>query len=452
MNSVSSTPRISKSAGDDGATDNKQQHDAIANSAVAKASWRILPLIGLGYLFSYMDRVNISFAAAQMNEDLQFSATVYGLGGGLFFLSYAAFEIPSNLLLVRFGARRWIARIMVTWGLLAAAMMFVRTPMQFYVMRFLLGVAEAGFFPGVIFYLSSWFPLSHRGRAISRFYCVSALTSVVMGLMSTWLLDLDGRWDLRGWQWLFLIQGLPAVVVGVAIFLRLPDTPQSVKWLTPAEKDYLQRELLREAALAGEHATYSVFTALRHPLVLQLGGIGFLTIGSYVTFVLSTPTLLAGATGLDMRHVGYVVSIGGVLGTLGMLLSGWLSDRRGDRFTYLLGSTVLLAGAYFVFGIATSPVTATVAYLVIAAVWTTVTLSTWMVSTDVLHVRLLAVGSAAINSMSQIGAFIAPYAWGASKDATGTYTVGMLALPIATLIAVAMILILRRQLQRRTSH
>jgi ACS family tartrate transporter-like MFS transporter len=452
MNSVRSTPTISKSTGDGGATDNKQQYDAIANSAVAKASWRILPLIGLGYLFSYMDRVNISFAAAQMNEDLQFSATVYGLGGGLFFLSYAAFEIPSNLLLVRFGARRWIARIMVTWGLLAAGMMFVRTPMQFYVMRFLLGFAEAGFFPGVIFYLSSWFPSSHRGRVISRFYCVGALTSVVMGLMSAWLLDLDGRWDLRGWQWLFLIQGLPAVLVGVAIFLRLPDTPRSVKWLTPAEKDYLQRELLREAALAGEHATYSVFTALRHPLVLQLGGIGFLTIGSYVTFVLSTPALLAGATGLDMRHVGYVVSIGGVLGTLGMLLSGWLSDRRGDRFTYLLGSTVLLAGAYFVFGIATSPVTATVAYLVIAAVWTTVTLSTWMVTTDVLHVRLLAVGSAAINSMSQLGAFIAPYAWGASKDATGTYAVGMLALPIATLIAVAMILILRRQLQRCTSH
>ena len=158
--------------------------DSVARSAMRKAFWRILPLIALAYLFAYMDRVNVAFAATQMNEDLMFSATIYGLGGGLFFLGYALFEIPSNLMLVRFGARQWIARIMITWGLLSAGMMFVNSPLQFYILRFLLGVAEAGFYPGVIYYFSGWFPVCHRGRAVSRFYVASPLASVVMGGIS----------------------------------------------------------------------------------------------------------------------------------------------------------------------------------------------------------------------------------------------------------------------------
>jgi ACS family tartrate transporter-like MFS transporter len=170
----------------------------IGRSALAKASWRLLPLIGLGYGVAYMDRVNISFAALQMNHDLGFTASIYGFGGGLFFLSYAAGEIPSNLLLARFGARRWIARIMVTWGLVAMGMMFVKTPMQFYVMRFLLGAAEAGFFPGVVYYLMQWFPAAERGRAISRFYVALPLSSVVMGSVAGALLGLRGVAGLTG--------------------------------------------------------------------------------------------------------------------------------------------------------------------------------------------------------------------------------------------------------------
>src|SRR5471032_983897 len=185
----------------------------VGRSALAKASWRLLPLIALGYGVAYIDRVNISFASLQMNRDLHFSAAVYGLGAGLFFLTYALLEVPSNLLLVRFGARRWIARIMLTWGLLAAAMLFVRTPLQFYVMRLLLGAAEAGFFPGVIYYLSQWFPAAERGRAISRFYVAVPLSMVVMGALAGALLNLQGRLGLAGWQWLFLLEGVPAVLL-----------------------------------------------------------------------------------------------------------------------------------------------------------------------------------------------------------------------------------------------
>src|SRR6478736_2751591 len=186
----------------------------IARSAMAKAMWRIVPLILLAYVMAYMDRVNVSFASLQMNDDLKFSATIYGLGGGLFFLGYALFEVPSSLMLARFSAPQWIARIMVTWGLLAAGMIFVRTPLHFYVMRFLLGVAEAGFFPSVIYYFAGWFPMACRGRAVSRIYVASSLASVFMGAISGGLLGLDCMAGLRGWQWLFLVQGLPGVLLG----------------------------------------------------------------------------------------------------------------------------------------------------------------------------------------------------------------------------------------------
>src|SRR5437879_2448344 len=269
--------------------------EALERSAVAKASWRLLPLIALGYGISYVDRVNISFAALQMNRDLHFSATIYGLGAGLFFLGYALFEIPSNLLLVRFGARRWIARIMLTWGVLAIGMMFVRTPIQFYVMRFLLGVAEAGFFPGVAYYLTLWFPEAHRGRAISRFYVAWPLSTVVMGAVAGSLLGLQGRLGLSGWQWLFLVEGAPAVLLSAVILFRLPDTPERATWLTADEKTWLQRRLAADAAtLVG--APQSVFKAVFSLPVLAATAVNFMLLGTFYAFNLSAPELLHNAT------------------------------------------------------------------------------------------------------------------------------------------------------------
>src|SRR5579872_7532879 len=215
----------------------------IGVSALRKAGVRLISLIAIAYGVAYTDRVNISFAALQMNRDLHFSASAYGLGAGLFFLSYAACEIPSNLLLVRFGARRWIARIMITWGLLAMGMMLVKTPVQFYTVRFLLGMAEAGFFPGVVFYLSQWFPANVRARTISRFYVALPLSSVFMGGLAGVLLNLQGRLGLAGWQWLFLAEGLPAVILSFVFFFFLPNTPGDAAWLTTAERDWLAEQL-----------------------------------------------------------------------------------------------------------------------------------------------------------------------------------------------------------------
>ena len=408
-----------------------------------KVYWRILPLICLAYLCAYMDRVNVSFASVQMNVDLQFSATIYGLGGGLFFLGYALFEVPSNLMLVRFGARQWLARIMVTWGLLAVGMMFVQTPVQFYVMRFLLGVAEAGFFPGVIYYFAVWFPTAFRGRAVSRFYVASPLASIVMGGISGWLLDLNGVGGLRGWQWLFLVQGLPSVVAGLLVLLFLPDAPGSVKWLSEKERNWLQRTLAAEAASIGEPSGHNVLAAFRNRRVLMLGIIGFLLLGATTSFNLSAPAVLIAGTGLDTTRVGYLVSAGGLVGACVMLVTGRYSDRRGDRLLTAFVFTIALTSAYLTLGVSTSPMIVGVAYLLFASTCFTVAMllaSSWA---DVIHVRELAVGAAAINTVGNIGAFVMPYGWGVARDATGNFQVGLMALTASTILAGAFILLLR---------
>lgn len=425
---------------------------AIGKSAMNKAFWRILPLILVAYLFAYMDRVNVSFAAASMNEDLAFSATVYGLGGGLFFLGYALFEIPSNLMLVRFGARKWIARIMITWGLLSAAMMFVETPLQFYILRFLLGVAEAGFYPGVIFYFASWFPSCHRGRAVSRFYVAVPLASVVMGGMSGWLLGLDGNAGLHGWQWLFLVQGLPTVLFGLVVLRFLPEAPAKVAWLTPSEKDWIQAELAREQARIGEPAGHNILAAFRNPRVLLLGLFGFLLIGIITAINLNAPLILQGATTLDDKWIGYVVALGGVMGAAAILYGGNHADRHGDRWGNAFWCCLVLAGAVLVIGLAPSPMLVVLAYLVFSTVCFTIPMLTSSGWAEVLHVRELAVGAAAINTICQIGAFVAPYGWGIAKDATGSFEPALITLSIVALPMAFLLLLLRHQVRGRATR
>lgn len=425
---------------------------AIGKSAMNKAFWRILPLILVAYLFAYMDRVNVSFAAASMNEDLAFSATVYGLGGGLFFLGYALFEIPSNLMLVRFGARKWIARIMITWGLLSAAMMFVETPLQFYILRFLLGVAEAGFYPGVIFYFASWFPSCHRGRAVSRFYVAVPLASVVMGGMSGWLLGLDGNAGLHGWQWLFLVQGLPTVLFGLVVLRFLPEAPAKVAWLTPSEKDWIQAELAREQARIGEPAGHNILAAFRNPRVLLLGLFGFLLIGIITAINLNAPLILQGATTLDDKWTGYVVALGGIMGAAAILYGGNHADRHGDRWGNAFWCCLVLAGAVLVIGLAPSPMLVVLAYLVFSTVCFTIPMLTSSGWAEVLHVRELAVGAAAINTICQIGAFVAPYGWGIAKDATGSFEPALITLSIVALPMAFLLLLLRHQVRGRVTR
>ena len=218
----------------------------LERATMRRVTWRLLPFLLLLYIISWLDRVNVGFAKLQMNSDLGLSDTAYGLGAGIFFLSYAACEIPSNLLLVRFGARRWIARIMISWGLIAAGMMFVRGEWSFYVMRLLLGVAEAGFLPGIVYYLGNWFPRAQRARAVSWFMIGIPLSVVFGGPLSGWLLGFDGHMGLHGWQWMFLIEGLPAVFLGIVVLFYLTDSPGEARWLTAEQRAWLGTRIASE--------------------------------------------------------------------------------------------------------------------------------------------------------------------------------------------------------------
>ncbi len=422
-------------------------HDVDGARVMARAAWRIIPLLGLAYMIAFMDRSNISFAARTMNADLGFSATVYGIGGGVFFLSYALFEVPSNILLERVGARAWIARIMVTWGVIAAAMMLVHTAWQFYALRFALGMAEAGFFPGVIYYLSLWFPRAMRGRAISRFYISGPLSRVVIGVLSVRLLALNTVGGLQGWQWLFVGEGLPAILVGILVYWLLPETPDRVAWLSPAEKAWMAGQRAADANSSGAHhggtGNGAVLRALRLPVVMLLGAVGFLTTCAYYTFTLSEPQILAQVTGWSVASVGYLVSVGGMIGVCGMVFTGWASDRTGSRMPFMVGSTAIVMLAYAAFAAGLGHAAGIVAYGLYVACWGSVTLSVWMLCTDMVPPRDMAVATALVNTLSQAGAFVGPIAWGVARDATGSFHLGLVGLAVVQGLALAVVGLLR---------
>jgi ACS family tartrate transporter-like MFS transporter len=421
--------------------------ETLERSTIRAVAWRLLPLILLGYLVSYMDRVNIGFAAPQMNAQLGFTASIYGFGGGLFFISYALLEVPSNLALARVGARRWLARIMITWGLVAMSMALVRTPWQFYAVRFLLGAAEAGFFPGVIYYLSLWFPQSHRGRAITRFYVAAPLASVVMGAVAGTLLGLDGRLALRGWQWLLIAEGAPAVVLAFVFLKFLPDRPETATWLSAAQKAWLVGRLDADnAAIAAP--VQSQFRALLRPPVLGLTLVNFLYLGPYYAFTLSAPAVLKAATGLDAAHVGYLVAAGGLIGAAGMAFVGWSSDRRRERYLHLAIPLVAVAAAFAVIAWAPSAAAVMAAYLALMASYFAVSGAMWLTPGEIVHPRAAAVTVAAINGVGQLGSFLFPWLWGLAKDATGDYHAALSALPLTFLSSAAIVLALRQARRR----
>jgi len=430
--------------------DSRDEHmggAAAERGAMNKAMLRIVPFLLLAYIMAYIDRVNVSFAALQMNADLGFSATVYGFGGGLFFIGYALFEIPSGAMASRFGPRQWLARIMITWGLLAVGMMFIRSATQFYLMRFLLGAAEAGFFPGLVYYLSHWFPKAYRGRAVSRIYIAPALAGVVMGATAAPLLGLDGLAGWRGWQWVFLVQGLPAVLMGLAILRFLPDRPDDVGWLSPREKAWIAQALARDAAVIGHAERHDLRTVLANPVVWLLGCTGLLLNSAMGGFVLSAPAVLAANGGLSTSTIGWLVSLGGFNGAVVILLTGWYSDRHGDRLLYAAGLGTIAALGLFLIGFAPSPGAVVAGYLLQTAVSFAagaLVIASWP---DTLPVRQLAVGSGAINTLWQLGSFGSPYAFGAVRDATGSYHAGLLGSATLALIYAGYVLFVRARIQ-----
>jgi len=425
-----------------------EQEDQAA-SAQRKASWRLLPIIGIGYGLAYMDRVNISFAALRMNNDLHFSATIYGLGAGLFFIGYALCEVPSNLLMLRFGPRRWLTRIMLTWGLLASAMLFVRTPWEFYALRLLLGIAEAGFFPGVVYYLTLWFPARVRARAVSRFYIALPLSSTMMGSVAGWLMGLDGKLGMAGWQWLFLLEGLPAALFSLVIWMALPDGPAQVRWLSADEKSSLQGQL--EADITKAHLGHGAgaLRALLSPHVWLIGGYFFCALTCAYAFNFSAPAILQIATGWNVTQVGYLIAVYGLAGAVAMLANAVHSDRSGERALHCVIPMLLMGAAFLIAGSAHQGWIVVSALAVSFIAFMSMQGPALSVPTQFLAGRAAAAGIAAMNTITMFSGFVGPLWMGRVKDLTGSYALGLRGLIIPSLAAAGIMYTLTRSLARK---
>jgi len=398
-----------------------------------RVSLRLLPFLFILYIFSYLDRANVSIAALQMNDELKFSSATFGLGAGIFFIGYALFEVPSNLILARVGARRWIARIAITWGVLACAMMWVRTPAQFYAARFVLGVAEAGFFPGVIYYLSQWFPATYRARAISGFVIAIPLAQVLGGPLGGAVLGLSGVGRLSGWQWLFLIEGLPTVCLGIAVLGYLTERPEDAGWLSTAQRAWLLYRLEREREQTLVAHT-SPLRALGSPLVwiLSLPYFAFYTVG--LGYALWAPTLVRDALGTSNAATGLITGSIALLAALVYPIAAMASDRWDERCGFAaLGLAIGCAGCV---GAALFPHSLLrVASLVGMAMCSPVFLASfWCLPTKFLKGTSAAAGIALISAVGSSGGFFGPSIIGFAKQRTGSDTGAFLALAGLALI------------------
>ncbi len=395
-------------------------------ATLRKVTWRLLPFLLLLYIICWLDRVNVGFAALQMNQDLGFSASVYGLGAGIFFAGYALFEIPSNLILARVGARRWIARIMVTWGLISTCMMFVHDTTSFYLLRFLLGVAEAGFLPGILYYLCDWYPGAQRAKAVGWFMAAIPLSIVVGGPVAGILLGMDGILGLRGWQWLYLVEGAPAFLLGFVVWAWLPDNPTQVRWLNDEERAWLYEKIRTEQREAHERHGVGLRQALLHPTVWALALIMFTCQSGSYGLTLWLPQILKALSGLSDLWVGMISALPYVAAAIGMVLIGASSDRSGERFYHIAVPSLVAVLGFVASAWLTTPIPAMIA-LTVAAVGDLGSRGPfWALPGKFLTGSAAAGAIALINTVGSVGGFVGPYAVGVVKEATGNYTGGLM--------------------------
>ena len=395
-----------------------------------RITWRLIPYLFVLYIVAYMDRVNVGFAAMDMKRQLHFSDTVYGTGAGMFFLGYALFDLPSSLMLRVAGTRRWIARIMISWGLIAACMMFVTSPMSFYVMRFLLGVGEAGFVPGMLLYLTFWFPSHERARAVAKFMTATSLAGVVGGPLSSGLLKLDGVAGLAGWQWLFIAEGIPTVLLGISVLWVLNDGPHSAGWLSTDEKTWLEGELERDRKLYGAAEHHSLADAFKLPAVWVLAGvyiviqIGVYVVNLWMPLILNS---LLGAKG-DASLIARYSTVPYLLAALFTVAVGWSSDKWNERQGHLAGCMAMAALGFGWAAMSHSVGMALCAFCVAAmGLWATMG-PFWAFATRRIEGAAAAGGVAMITMIGGFGGFLGPYVTGRLRDATHSYSAGLVAI------------------------
>lgn len=413
----------------------------VEKSTMRAVSFRILPFLILAYFICVLDRVNVSFAALTMNADLAFSPLVYAWGAGIFFIGYFILEVPSNIALHHFGARRWIARIMVTWGLISAAMAFVSGANSFYALRFLLGVAEAGFFPGIILYLTYWYPAKYRARVMSAFILGAPLSAVFGGPVSGLLLEMNNILGLKGWQWLFIVEGIPAAILGVVAFFYLTDRPSDAKWLAPEQKRWLEARLdsERSAKEAAHHMT--LLQALKSLKVLALSFVYFGLLAGLYGIQFWLPQIVK-AFGLTNIQTGFVSALPFAFGTIAMFLWGRRSDRVQERVWHIAVPLFVTAAALIASAYAGS-LPLTMAALIVAAAGGFAAFGLfWTLPTALLSGVAAAGGIALINSIGSLAGFGGPYLIGWVKELTGSTITGLLVLAVLPAVAAVLVLVL----------
>jgi ACS family tartrate transporter-like MFS transporter len=411
---------------------------------ISKIAWKLIPFLCICYMAAFLDRVNVGFAKEQMVADLGLSNAVYGAGAGMFFIGYFLFEVPSNLILERVGARIWIARIMILWGLISACMIFVEGPLTFYVLRFLLGAAEAGFFPGVIFYMTHWFPAAYRSRTTAVFMTAAVLSNVFGSPLSGVLLELDGVLGMRGWKWLFVAEAIPSVLLGIVVFLRLPKSPRDAAWLEPEERAWLENRLEAErAAVVADHEM-TLRQAFTDSRVMLLCLVYFTAVIGGYGLDFFQPTLIKQAfPDATPKLVGVINALPPLFAVFVMIWHGRSSDRRAERKLHFAAAVWWAAAGLF---LASLPLSAGVALaalaLAVSGRWSAVA-PFWGMSTAFLSGTAAAGAIALINSVGNWGGFAGPYIMGWLKDTTGDYRIGLRVLALVMFLGGALALTIR---------
>lgn len=416
-------------------------HEALRTTVYKKAAFRFIPFLCLCLVAAYLDRVNVGFAKLQMLDDLSFSNTVYGLGAGIFFLGYVLFEVPSNILLHKVGARIWIARIMLSWGVIATAMAFVQTPTQFYIVRFLLGVAEAGFMPGVFYFLSCWFPSDRRGRILALLLSAVPLSSVIGGPLSGWIMssftDVGG---FRAWQWLFLLETIPSLVLGYLTLKVLVNSPLDATWLNEEEKKIISDDLKSEAAHKQEHASFA--SAFRSVVVWQLSLAYFCIVGAMYVIIFWMPTLIKQHGVSDVMQIGWLTTIPYLTAILAMYYCNASADRHSERRWHTAIPCMLTALGVGMSAVHFDSLALTIAALTLAAASASMAQSSfWTMPPAFLTGAGAAAGMALINSLGNISGMVSTAAVGWITDRTGNPQVSLFV--ISGLVFLGAILILR---------
>jgi ACS family tartrate transporter-like MFS transporter len=401
---------------------------ATPDAVLRKVAWRLIPFIMLLYFVAYLDRVNVGFAALTMNADLGFTATVFGTGAGIFFLGYVLFEVPSNIALEKFGARRWIARIMFTWGIISCAMAFVQGEVSFYIARFMLGAAEAGFFPGMILYLTYWFPASQRARIIGTFFIAVPFSNVIGAPLSTALMGIEGV-GLRGWQWMFLLEGAPAILLAFVVLRYLTDRPGDAHWLSAEEKGVLIKALEAEQPSAVAPVARTLKQGLLNPRIWLFGAIYFgITVGIYgLGFWL--PQILQGFGNLSRGEIGLIAAIPYAVASAVMFFWSRHSDRTRERVWHV-AMPAFMAGVGFVVAalLLSTPLLAFVGLILAASGVFAVVPAFWTLPLSVLGGAAAAGGIALVNSIGNLGGYLGPFIVGYFRDASQSYATGLLAM------------------------